>query len=308
MELLVHILLNLIFPLFSLIGIGACFHRMFKFDMNTLSKLVTYFLLPAVGFVNIYTSQISGEVFLNIIGFLLLQSAVLMIVCHVGAKWLGLDKGRSAVFKNSVVLNNSGNYGISVSQLVFQNNPIGLSIQIVVMVFQNVLTYSYGLLNSASARYRASQVGLEILKMPILYTLAAGFILRMLEIDLASYLMKPIENASKAFTAVALFTLGAQVAYIKFHNLSKLLAASVMGRLILAPVLAFFIIELLGLTGVTAQALLIASAVPSSRNSALFALEYNNHPEQASQAVLVSTILSCITVSVVVYLSKLLYG
>jgi malate permease and related proteins len=67
------------------------------------------------------------------------------------------------------------------------------------------------------------------------------------------------------------------------------------------------VIFILGLTDITAQALFIASSFPSSRNSALLALEYDNYPEYASQAVLLTTIISSITVAVVVYLSKILF-
>lgn len=306
MGLFLMIFLNLIVPLFTLIGAGALFQRHFKLDMSTLSKLTTYFLLPAVGFLNVYTSELSGDTLIHIMGFLLLQTAILISACHGFVKLLGWDKGQSSVFKNSVVLNNSGNYGISVNQLVFHAQPIGLSIQIVVMVFQNLLTYTYGLMNAASAKYQTKQMLNEIFKMPILYAIAGGFSLRFMDVKLAPFLLKPIENTAMAFVAVALFTLGAQVAYIKLHKLSPILVASVIGRLILAPLLALLVIQLLGLTGVTAQALFIASAVPSSRNSALFALEFNNDPEQAAQTVLVSTLLSCVTMSAVVYGSSVL--
>jgi hypothetical protein len=60
-------------------------------------------------------------------------------------------------------------------------------------------------------------------------------------------------------------------------------------RLIISPIIALLIILGLGLEGLTAQALLMASAFPTSRNSALLALEYKNQPEFAAQAVLVST-------------------
>lgn len=57
------------------------------------------------------------------------------------------------------------------------------------------------------------------------------------------------------------------------------------------------------MNGVVAQALFIASAYPCSRNTALFALEYDNHPAYAAEAVLLTTLLSAVTVTVVVYLS-----
>lgn len=64
-------------------------------------------------------------------------------------------------------------------------------------------------------------------------------------------------------------------------------------RLLVAPVLSLVLLRVFGLEGIVAQVLWIASAIPSSRNSAALALEYNNEPEFAAQAMLVSTLLSC---------------
>lgn len=63
-----------------------------------------------------------------------------MIISAAISKTAKFDKGLSSTFKNSIVLNNAGNFGLPVSQLVFQHNPLGASIQIVVMIFQNLLT------------------------------------------------------------------------------------------------------------------------------------------------------------------------
>jgi predicted permease len=57
--------------------------------------------------------------------------------------------------------------------------------------------------------------------------------------------------------------------------------------------------------GTLAQAMFIASSFPTSRNSALLALEYDHYPEFASQAVIVTTVLSSVTVALVIYLAKI---
>ncbi|MDF2651078.1 MAG: transporter, partial [Paenibacillus sp.] len=93
----------------------------------------------------------------------------------------------------------------------------------------------------------------------------------------------------------------------QFKQLSGALIFSLIGRLLVSPILALILILLLHLEGTTAQALLIASSFPTSRNSAVFALEYGNHPEYAAQVVLLSTLFSSLTVTVVVYVSKLLF-
>lgn len=108
--------------------------------------------------------------------------------------------------------------------------------------------------------------------------------------------------------AIALLTLGAQLAYVQLKKFNKLLLLSILGRLFVSPALALGLIFILGLDGIVAQSLFIASSFPSSRNSAQFALEFDHHPELAGQIVLVSTILSSLTVGVVIYVAEVLFG
>ncbi len=307
MDVMFLILLHVIAPVFALIGIGAFIHRKFALDVNTLSKLSTYLLMPSVSFVNVYQSRIGGGTLLLIVSYLVLQNVFLMAISAGIARTAKFESGLSAVFKNSVVLINSGNFGLSVSQLVFQQNPLGLSIQVVVMIFQNLLTYTYGLFNSISVDRKGIQAVKALLRNPVIYAFMAGLLLQVLSIDIPGFLWKPIENISNAFLGIALITLGAQSAFLKINHLSTPLALSLIGRLVLSPCIAFIVITILQLEGTIAQALFIASSFPTSRNSSLFALEYGNHPEFAAQAVLLSTLFSMVTVTIVVYLSKILY-
>jgi malate permease and related proteins len=307
LDVLSLILLHVMLPVFLLVGLGALLHRIFHFDMNTLSKLNVYALLPAVGFVNIYESNIDADVLMKVLGFLLVQNGALIAISTAMAKLLKLDRSLSATFQNTIVLNNSGNFGIPVSQLVFHQQPLGLSIQIIVTIFQNFLTNTYGVWNFLSAGKKKGKVAAEFLKNPIIYALLFGLLFRSLHIPVPSFIWNPFQNVANAFLAVALLTLGAQVAYIDFKRFPSLLFLSVFGRLLLSPAVAAMIIFALHLNGVTAQALFITSSYPCSRNTALYAWEYGHHPDYAAQAVLMSTLFSSVTVTMSVYLSKILF-
>ncbi|MEH7302786.1 AEC family transporter [Neobacillus drentensis] len=308
MSVLFHITLNVILPIFALIGVGAYLHRQFQLDMNTLSKLNTYLLMPAVCFTNVYQSKISGDTLLQILSFLVIQSLCLMIVSTGVSKMAKFDSSLSATFKNSVVLFNSGNYGLPVSQFVFQHHPLGLSIQIVVLIFQNLITYTYGLFNSVSVDKAKIQALREFFKNPVIYAFLLGVFFQVVSVRIPAFLWTPIKNTSNAFLAIALVTLGAQCAFLKISRFSLPLVLSLIGRLILSPCIAFLIIFTLRLDGTIAQSVLIASSFPTSRNSSLFALEYGNHPEYAAQAVLLSTVFSILTVTTVIFSAQLLFG
>ncbi|WP_338066826.1 AEC family transporter [Evansella clarkii] len=307
LELFGVIIFNVIIPVFILIGFGAFLHRKFQFDLKTLSKILTYFLLPAITFVNVYKSELDAQLLVEVVSFQLVLCLALILFSAGLSKAFKLDKGSASVFKNSVVLINSANYGLPVSQLVFQSNPSGVTIQIIVTVFQQLVTFTYGLLNSVSVKSQGAKALVMLLKMPMLYALAGGILLQELQVEIPTALWNPLENAANAFIAMALLVLGAQVAYIQITKINRIIVFSCLGRLLFSPLAALGIIYLFGLEGTVAQALFIASAYPSSRNSAQLALEFNNHPELAAQTVLVTTLLSSVTVTVVVFISTLLF-
>lgn len=299
------VLIQVIFPMLLLIGAGAFLHRKYTLHMPTLSKLTINFFLPMVCFVNIYETELSGRTAGILLLYLFLFNSVLIAAAFCISKLAGFDKKLSASFQNSAVLSNSGNYGLPVSGLVFAANPLGLSVQIIISIFQNLLTYTWGFYNSVSASADGEKVLKKVMKLPVLHALLAASALKALDVPIPAFLWSPIENASNAFLAVALITLGAQCAYMKITAVSRPLALAVATRLFLSPAVGFLIIVLLDIHGTLAQAMFIASSFPTSRNSALLALEYDNYPEFASQTVMVTTALSSLTVAVVIYFAKI---
>jgi len=303
------VFLNVILPILILLLIGAFLQRKFNFDLKALSNLITYCFMPAAVFINIYETKVDIHVLFEIISYLIIFSLCLMLVSMLIAKILKLDKGESGIFKNSVVLMNSGNYGIPVSQLIFQLNPLGISIQIIVLIFQNIITYTYGLYNLISATKSGLDVIRALLVLPIIHAMILGGIFNAFNISIPKFIWTPIDQLANAFIAIALILLGAQLAKIQFKTLfNKMVLVSSIGRLIIGPSIALILIYLLGLDGVVAQSLFIGSSFPTSRNSATLALEYDVYPDIAAQTVLMTTVLSSITVTFVVYLSAILFA
>ncbi|NYF25442.1 AEC family transporter [Sporosarcina sp. JAI121] len=302
------IFLNVILPILFLLVIGAGLQRKFAFNLRGISNLITYCLMPAAVFINLYETEIEVQVLFEIIGYLLTFSLLLIVVTAMLSKLLSLNKGESAIFKNGITLINSGNYGIPVSQLIFQANPLGVSIQIIVMVFQNILTYTYGLYNLISATKSGLEILKLLLKMPIIHAMILGSLLNALQVPIPKFIWIPISHLADAFLAIALLLLGAQLAQIQFRTIiNRTIVVSSIGRLIIGPTVSLFLIFVFGLDGIVAQSLFIASSFPTSRNSSTLALEYDVYPNLAAQTVLFTTVLSAITVTFVVYLSTILF-
>ncbi|GAK05332.1 membrane protein [Geomicrobium sp. JCM 19037] len=90
-------------------------------------------------------------------------------------------------------------------------------------------------------------------------------------------------------------------------KLNRVIIWGTIGRLLVGPAVALAVIWTLQIDGIIAQSLLIASALPTSRNSATLALEHDVLQETAGQIVLFTTLLSAISVTFFIYLSTVLF-
>ncbi|KAA0765332.1 AEC family transporter [Bacillus sp. SH5-2] len=303
----VFIILDVILPILILMLIGAILQRKFQFNLKQLSTLITYCLMPAAVFVNIYDIRIETGLLLQIIYYLMLYSLSLMIVSHFISKTLKLEKGESAALKNSISLMNSGNYGLPVSQLIFSHNPVGVSIQIFIVIFQNLLTYSYGIYNLLSATKTIGGIIQSFLRLPVFHALVLGVLFQSFRIQIPNSILLPLNQLANGFVAIALILLGAQLSNIKLNFFHRVITWALIGRLLMGPLLALAMIYLLNIDGIVAQSLFIASSFPTSRNTSTIAMEYQIEPELHAQIVLFSTLFSIVTVTVVIYLSYILF-
>ena len=303
------IFFKIVAPILVLLFMGAILQRKFQFNLKALAHLITYCFMPAAVFINIYETSIEMSVIGQITIFIILFIGSQMLLSQFLAKLLKLDKKESAVFKNSVVLINSGNYGIPVAQMIFATQPIGVAIQVILVIFQNMTTYTYGLYNLISATKSGLSIIRDFLKMPIVHALILGAALNFFNVPIPETFSIPIEHIADGFVAVALITLGAQLSQIEMRTMfNKTIFVSCFTRLVVGPAVALGIIFVMGLDGVVAQSLFIASAFPTSRNSSSLALEYDIESATAAQTVLFSTIISCLTVTVVIYMSNSLFA
>ena len=306
MELII-ILKDIILPIFVIMALGFVMQTKFGLNIQTLARLNIYFLVPGFIFVKLYSTDISFNLFGNILMFFVLYVAILFVISHFVGNAIGLEKGEKTTFSNSTMFFNSGNYGVPVNDLVFKSDPLAMSIQVIMLTLQNIFLFSYGIFSLNSIKVGKLKAALGYFKMPVLYAMLSGVLLNVYNVPIPSFIWVPANYIADAMIALALFTLGAQVAQIKLSTGLKTVYYSLALRLAIGPLIALAIIYIFQVDGIVAQALLIGSAMPTSVNSAVIAEEYDNHPDLAAQIVLFSTLFSAITVTLVIYLARFLF-
>ncbi|GAF13324.1 LOW QUALITY PROTEIN: membrane protein [Bacillus sp. JCM 19045] len=303
----VPLFLEVIFPILLLIGLGAFLQRRYQFPLTPFSTLLTVCFMPAAVFLNMYRLSSTIKFYRKCLFILLLFTLATVLLSHLLGRILKVNDGEGAALKNSISLMNSGNFGLPVSQMVFSANPLGVTIQIFVLVFQNLLTYTYGLYNLLAATKTFKDILRSLIKLPIIHALILGLCFQLFQIPLPRALLIPLDYLSAGFISLALLLLGAQLANIRIRVYHKIITWAVIGRLVAGPALSLLIIYLIGLDGVVAQSLFIASSFPTSRNTSTMAMQYQVEPELHAQVVLYTTLLSSITVTLVIFLSSILF-
>ncbi|GLX65945.1 AEC family transporter [Paenibacillus glycanilyticus] len=309
MDIFWHILWSNVLPLTLMIAVGFTMQRLFSLDIKTLSKLNFYVFSPAVIFNLLYTTDISASLIGQVLLFVVLFMTLQALAVETAVRLRKLEGGMRGAMRNSVLFYNSANYGIPLNQLAFSANPFTLSIQIIVMVTQSLLPNTFGIYSVNAHRMSFRSTLRTILSQPIIYVIPVAFALHGFHVQLPQPVETPITYLSNAFIGTALVTLGVQLGNMKWE-LNPVLIKNVLLanglRLIGGPALAALVVWGLGffmtIDHLMAAALIVSSSVPTSLSSVLLAVEFDNEPEFASQAVFLSTVISIVTVAVVIFL------
>jgi predicted permease len=229
------------------------------------------------------------------------------------------ERAKKYAFINSVSFYNSGNIGIPLITLVFSSPPfivdgrtpyldMALTAQIMMLVVQNISINSLGFFNAGRAKLNFRESIRKILKVPTIYTVPSAFLLKLVPFDMTTLPFWPaLEYLRNALVAVALLTLGVQISRTKFNKLKPGVILSLLLRLVGGPAITLALIHLMSIQGLVAQVVFISSGVPTAVNTALIAVEYDNHADFASQVVLLSTLLCTLTLSGIIYAARILF-
>lgn len=318
MEALFHVLEYNIIPIFLLIAAGFMLSKKFDIDIFTLSKLNFYLFVPAFMLVNLYTTPIDMAM-VKVLGFSIFMLAANYLLAEMIA-WLGhYDVGLANAFRNTIMFNNCGNIGVSLITLVFTSEPFiidgktpyfetAMGAIVVILILQNLTMNTLGFYYAGKASFTARESIKKIVQMPTIYVIPAMAFLKLVDLDIKpTFIWPALVYLKDGLVPIALVTLGVQLSKTAFQFNNKVMHISVFNRLVVGPVLAIVGVYIFGFTGVIAQAVFIAYAVPTAVNVALIAVEYNNFPAFSTQAVMASTVFSTVTLTFVIYLARVIY-
>jgi predicted permease len=295
MELLLSILVSDILPIFAIAGAGFLLARYARVDVQTVSRVVFYSLLPCLAFRLLVTSSASGPAVGKVMLLAVLIMATMGCVGYLTAKALALDGAGTRAFLMVVMFSNGGNYGLPVVQFAF--GPEALTYATIFFLTGSVTTYTVSAFFAGSRRGKLAGVFDKIRRMPSLYGVTLALIVLAARWPVPAAVMRPVTLLSDAALPVMILVLGMQLERAVWPSRPGIVIWAVGISLCAAPFVALGLSSFLGITGPARQAAVILSSMPVAVVTTILALEFELSPEFVTSAVFVSTLASPLTLT-----------
>jgi predicted permease len=293
-------LIDVVLPVFLVIGVAALSQRWLRLDGQTLSRIVFYIFGPALVFDSLTSSNVSGAEFGQIAAVLLLTTAVLWVLGAIAGRLLRLEGPTMAAFLVAILMMNAGNYGLSVNLFAF-GEP-GLARASLFFTVSALLSSSLGVYLSAHSKASAGLALRRMASVPMGYAALFGLLINLGNIAMPELLQKAIHLLGQASVPTMLGVLGLKlVETLKGERNGIHIPALIVvtaGRLIVAPALAWLWCTVLGVQGLTRNVTVLESAMPTAVVATILATEFESDPPFAALSVMITTLVSLPTVTI----------
>ncbi|WP_300054273.1 AEC family transporter [Sulfitobacter sp.] len=294
-------------PFFALIGLGywAGRTRFFSAEATAyLTKFVFYFALSAMLFR--FSANLSlAEVWDSrlVVAYLWGTAFVYAIASLVGFL-RRLDVATNGIEAQCAVIGNTGFLGVPMLTLLLGPEAIGpvlLALTVDMIIFSSLIVIL--ITGSREGQLRLATlkiVGLGLLKNPMIVAITLGFLWSGFGIPIPVPLNEFLAILGGAATPGALFAIGASLASKSAERI-EIAGWLTFCKLVLHPLfVAFGALFLFGVDPYKAGVIIAAAALPVAGNVYMLAQHYGVAPQRVSAAILVSTTVSIVTVSLVV--------
>jgi len=289
--------LVILFPLIFLASGGYLLSRFYSLSEETLIRIVTDFFMPVLIFSSLYTSDINLVKTMKLFGVV---SFVVISLSIVSFFYTWLFKLDFKAFSPPVIFMNSGFLGIPLMKLWG-----GFSAMNYIVIYDQIQTFYIFTLGIIIVTGGFSMAGIrEMIKSPLLWAIAAGFLFRYLNIFVPENLVQTLEYCGAGAPALAIFALGCSLGKRKVTADVHLLAG-LLFRFFFGFAAGFAATMIFNITGVERTVILVASSLPSAVFSVILPLRYGINPMFAGSLILISSVLGVFIIPLVLYLSSL---
>jgi len=295
---LLPIFTTTVLPVFLVAAAGFVLATFITIDSRSIGRLLFYLATPSLVFRSLYEMKID-YVALQQLTIVAVSAAILTGLCG----WLagiGQDRRQRAALVLTSAVSNNGNMGIPIALFAF--GVSGAAFASIYYVVSSFMSNTFGSI-IASAGQTSVKVALkQSLRVPVLYAAIGGLLLNTFGGKLPEGIFRSIDLLASAAVPGMLILMGIQLRSAPLWQEHTLVLRSVVVRLLIGPLIAWLLCQLLGVDGVERSVLILQAAMPTAVMTAVLATEYDIAPRLVASIIFFSTLLSMVTLSIVLWL------
>ncbi len=281
-------ILNIVLPVFLVIGTGYLFSNYKKIDLKSINDLVVYITTPCL----VVTSLSSFPIDITIAGkIFLIAGAVLTVSLIIGLLITKLTNLPYEVYVPPLLFGNTGSMGLSLAFFAFGH--AGFNVAIICFVSVTILHYSIGVVILSP---RKSPV--EIFKLPLIYAAFIGLLISVFEYKMPMSIDRSVELLGDISIPAMMFSLGYKLSELR---ITTVMVSFLFGslKIILGFCAGVLFVEIFQLEGITAGVVILQCSMPPAVFNFILADKYNRDSKTVASIIMAGTVLSIIAIPLV---------
>lgn len=297
---MLQVLLEVLVPVFAIVGIGFLVARLVGVEPPALATLSYWILGPAFIFDVLAGAELEPAVVWKVVGSTILTMAAVGILAAVITRAMGRPFPEVAATVLTSIYGNVGNFGLAIAAFALGEEV--LPIAGIVMVTVNTIGILTGVGLASIRHHSATRSVVTALFSPLALAVIPALLVNLTDTTLPLWLDRPVSLLAAALIPVMLLTLGVQIAGMPRALPRALVGLPIGMKLAATPLVAVGAVALLGLDGVPADVVVLQAAMPAAVFTSLIALEHDLEADFVTSVVLTGTLVSALTLPVVINL------
>lgn len=270
-------------------------------NVDTLNNIVINIMLPSMIFSALYTADLSMMSSLGILPFVILASSFLTgIISYFILKRFNLSDKMLWSVLVTIMIANTGFMGYPISIGVYGSEGFLRAIfcDMATSVIFLILSFALVLKFGGSPKTAVKKIAF----FPPLWAIILGILLNITHISIGPVLENTVNYLGNGTIPLIMLSLGISIDFGGIKRSKNMIIFTSIMKLLIFPLIAFFIVSHLGLLDLQFKIPIIEAAMPSGMLSLVLAITYKLDYELTSDCILINTVISLVTLPVILML------
>lgn len=270
-------------------------------NVDTLNNIVIYIMLPSMIFSALYTADLSMISSLGILPFVILASSFLTgIISYFILKRFNLSDKMLWSVLVTIMIANTGFMGYPISIGVYGSEGFlraifcDMATSVIFLILSFVLVLKFG----GSPKTAVKKIAF----FPPLWAIVLGILLNITHISIGPVLENTVNYLGNGTIPLIMLSLGISIDFGGIKRSKNMIIFTSIMKLLIFPLIAFFIVSHLGLLDLQFKIPIIEAAMPSGMLSLVLVITYKLDYELTSDCILINTVISLVTLPVILML------